>query len=369
MMIKKSVKTLVLLICAITYVYSAVYIHPGQTFSVNVDLSKPLSVVWPMEVSIVGDMGEKGLRIAPKVGRGWLKEAGGKASYRFYAPEDGRYHIWANCLWFDKCTNAVFARIDNMDKAVIGNDNIYNQWHWVRGFSVKLKRGAHDLELSNHSDHISLQNVLLTNSATTLPDEGGLIFSDIFYDGFDGCHIGNFTSWEPVSGEWFVKIPDRKPCFFENALIGKSKESSCIMYMGDEWTDYSLNVAVKSFPSNDVRSATGICFGVEDPNRYHCLKWRLVDGTSKCAMQICRNKFRETRVLSAFETAWHNEMWNKVEISLNQADVAVKINEAEPIRIPVNYTIRGGIGLLLEGEVTAYFDDIHVRAIIDNQSK
>jgi hypothetical protein len=369
MLIKRLLKMATLSICAIAYAYSAVYVHSGQTFSVNIDLSRPLSVVWPMEVSIVGDMGEKGLRIAPKVGRGWLKEAGGKATYRFYAPEDGRYHIWANCLWFDKCTNAVFARIDDMDKAVVGNDNIYNQWHWVRGFSLKLERGAHDLELSNHSDHISLQNVLLTNSATMLPEEGGLIFSDIFYDGFDGCHIGNFASWKPVCGEWLVKIPDEKPCFFENALIGKSQERALIIYRGDEWANFSLNVAVKSLPSTDVWAETGICFGVEDPNRYHYLKWRPVDGGGKCEMQICRNEFRETHVIGAFEIAWNNEIWNKVEISLDPADIAVKINDEELVKTPIAYTVRGGIGLLLEGEATAYFDDIHVRDIIDNQSQ
>lgn len=369
MLIKKLAKILIVTICGITYAYSAVYIHRGETFSINIDLSKPLSVVWPMEVSIVGGMGERGLRIAPKVGRGWLKEAGGKATFRFYAPEEDRYYIWAKCLWFDKCSNAVFVRIDNMDRAVIGNDNIYNQWHWVRGYSVKLKRGAHDLKLSNHSDHISLLNVRLTNSATALPDEGGLIFSDIFYDGFDGCHIGNFASWEPVNGEWFVKTPDQKTCFFENALIGKSRESARIIYKSEYWANYSLNVAVRSLPSTDVWAETGICFGVKDPNRYHCLKWRFIEGTGKCEMQVCRNKLQEIDVLAAFEIAWQNEKWNKVEISLSSSDITVKINDEEPIRVPVSYTIRGGIGLLIEGEMTAYFDDVHVRAIIDNYSQ
>lgn len=67
--------------------------------------------------------------------------------------------------------------------------------------------------------------------------------------------------------------------------------------------------------------------------------------------------------------AWHNGVWNKVEINLNPADIAVKINNEEPVKTPIVYTVRGGIGLLLEGEATAYFDDIHVRAIIDNQSQ
>jgi len=369
MSVKKPITTLFVLSCVITYVYSAVDIHTGQTFSVNVDLGKPLAIVWPFEVSIVGDMGEKGLRIGPKIGRGWRGEAGGKATYRFYVPEDGNYHIWAYSLWFDKCANAVFAKFDNLDKAIIGNDNIYKQWHWVRGFSVKLKRGAHDLELSNHSDHISVQNVLLINSATAVPDDGGLIFSDIFYDGFDGCHIGNFASWQPISGEWIVQIPPKQTCFFENALIGKSQDDSFIMYEGDEWSNYSLNVAVKSFPSEDAEAATSICFGVEDPNQYHCLKWRPIEGTDQFEMEVSKKAYQETQVLATFEMPWQTDEWNKVEIGLNPGNITVKVNDEEPIETPVSYTIKGGIGLLLEGEITAYFDDIHVRTIIDNKDR
>jgi len=369
MLIKKFITITFVLTCVITYVYSAVDIHTGQTFSVNVDLSRPLAIVWPFEISVVGDMGEKGLRIGPKIGRGWRGEAGGKATYRFYVPEDGKYHIWAYCLWFDKCTNAVFAKVDNLDKAIIGNDNIYKQWHWVRGFAVKLKKGPHALELSNHSDHISLQKILFINSATAVPDDCNLIFSDIFYDGFDGCHIGNFASWQPVSGEWLVQKPAKQACFFENALISKSQDNSFIMYKGDDWSNYSLNVAVKSFPSEDAEAATGICFGVEDPNQCHCLKWRPIEGTDKFKMEVSKKAYQETQVLTIFEVPWQPEKWNKVEISLNEGNITVKVNDKEPIETPVSYTIKGGIGLLLEGEITAYFDDIHVRTIIDNKGR
>jgi hypothetical protein len=368
MLIKKSISTLFVLVCVITYVYSAVKIHTGQIFSVNVDLSKPLTIIWPMEVSIVGDMGEKGLRIGPKIGRGWRNEAGGKATYRFYIPDDGKYFIWAYCLWFDKCTNAVFARLDNMNKAIIGNDNIYKQWHWVRGYAIRLKKGAHDLELSNHSDHISLQKIRLINSATTLPDDSGLIFSDVFYDGFDGCHIGNFASWQPVSGEWSVKMPPKQNCFFENALIGKSQERAFIMYRGDEWSDYSLNVAVKPSLSGDGKATVGVCFGVEDPNQYHCLKWRPMEGIGKCEVEVSKTEQQEIQVLGVFETAWQTDKWNKIEISLKEEDISVRINNLEPIRTSARYYIKGGIGFLLEGKITAYFDDVHVRTVINNES-
>jgi GMP synthase-like glutamine amidotransferase len=362
---KKFVTTLFVLACVITYVYSAVDIHTGQTFSVNVDLSKPLAIVWPFEVSIVGDMGEKGLRIGPKIGRGWRGEAGGEATYRFYVPKDGTYYIWACCLWFDECTNAVFAKIDNLDKAIIGNDNIYTQWHWVRGFDVHLEKGTHTLVLSNHSDHISLQKVLFTNSASIVPEDSSLVFSDIFYDGFDGCDQGNFNNWEVVCGEWTVQNPTRAVCLEENALIGKSEGSSFIIYKGDDWSGYSLNLRIRSLVPESTDGSVGICFGVKDSSQYHQLKLRRAERPNVGGMQISRKTTEGTEVLADFEVPWEAGQWHQMQIALNPNNIAVEVDDAKPIETSVNRRITGGIGLQLEGKVTAHFDDIHVRQITE----
>ena len=97
------------------------------------------------------------MRIGPNIGRGWCNEAAGSAEYKFYLPADGLYTIWTYALWHDECSNAVFAQIDDQKKAILGNDPVYNQWHWVRGFSIDLKKGSHTLHLSNHSDNIAVQ--------------------------------------------------------------------------------------------------------------------------------------------------------------------------------------------------------------------
>ena len=194
--LKRIIFPVIIISCVITYGFFSIKKEPDQEFAVSVDLAAPLAIEWPCEVSIVGDNGEEGLRIAPKAGRGWKNEAGGKAGYRFFIPEDGEYLLWAYCLWYDECTNAVYAQIDDEDKAIIGNDPVYSKWHWVRGFNVSLKKGTHDLQLSNHSDHIALQKILFSSSPTTEPQQASVVFSDMFYDGFDGCDQGNFT---PVS--------------------------------------------------------------------------------------------------------------------------------------------------------------------------
>jgi len=361
----KLIKALLILACIGIYGYSAVDTNTGQTHSISIDTGKPLSIVWPFETAIVGDNGQRGLRIGPKIGRGWRDEAGGEASYRFYVPKDDRYNIWAYGLWFDECANAVFAKIDGLDKAIVGNDPIYKQWHWVRGFDVHLKKGTHTLVLSNHSDHIALQKVLFTNSVTIMPEDFSLIFSDIFYDGFDGCDQGNFENWEIVRGQWLVQNPGQEICLEENVLIGKSEDSSFIIYNGNDWTAYSLNMEIKPLISENADGTVGICFGVKDAGQYHQLNWCRTEKPDVVKMQISRQIIEENHVLANFEVPFESGQWHQVEITLSDGSIIVKVDDTKSIEIPLDYKITGGIGFRLEGNIEAYFDDVHVRQITE----
>jgi len=369
MQITKIIKGFLLLACVAVYGYSAITIKTEQTFNITVNLANPLSIVWPFEVAIVGAKGQKGVRLGPKIGRGWRGEAGGEATYRFYIPQKGRYRLWAYCLWFDECANAVFAQTDNLKKAILGNDPIYNQWHWTRGFDVELQKGTHTLVLSNHSDHISLQKVLLTNLSSFTPDSHDPVFSDIFYDGFDGCDQGNFARWKIISGRWLVQNADANVCLTENALTGKSKNNSFIIYENSEWTDYVLNISVKSSIPDSPDSFLSICFGVNNPAQFYQLRFTPSENTDKVKMQIIDNTAETAKVLADSEAAWKSDVWHQVEINLTKDRIAAKVDEAEPIKTSVNRRIIGGIGLLLNGKITASFDNIHVRQITENTNK
>lgn len=363
MQVSKLRGTLLILVCVVIYGYSAVNMSRVEVYRIGIDLGRPLSLVWPFETAIVGNMGERGLRIAPKIGRGWRGEAGGEATYKFYIPVDGTYHIWAYALWFDECANAVFAKINDFEKVIIGNDPIYNRWHWIRGFAVDLAKGTHTLTLSNHSDHISLRKVLFTNSDLAEPQDGGPVFSNIFYDGFDGCDRGRFDSWHVVSGEWTVMNPEQQMCLEENTLVGQSEDSSLIIYQNDSWAGYSLSVAANSEVSEYADGLISICFGVKDTTEYHQLKWRYIEGADKVKMEISRKTANHTETLANAEVPWRSGIWHHLEITLNKGNITVKVDNNKPIQTPINYEIKGGIGLSLEGRITAYFDDIHIRQI------
>ncbi|MHC4741744.1 MAG: family 16 glycoside hydrolase [Planctomycetota bacterium] len=364
MRIIKLVKVLLIVACVCIYGYSAISLSGGEVHNISIDTGKPLSIIWPFEISIVGDEGERGLRIGPKIGRGWRGEAGGEAGYRFFVPEDGRYYIWTYAKWFDECANAVFATIDDLDKAILGNDPIYKQWHWVRGFDVRLSKGTHDLLLSNHSDHISILKVFLTNSPSVTPEGCDVVFSDIFYDGFDGCDQGNFGEWQAVAGKWGVFNPVEPMCLEENVLVNESKGPSFLIRKGDSWSGYTLDVAVKAPLSESPSAAVGVCFALKDPDQHHLLQLRCGQTPGTAKMQLARKAGEKVEVLAEAEIPWEPDKWHHVEISLNPDNIEAKIDDSEPTIAPTENQITGGIGLHVDGEITAHFDDVHVRQIM-----
>lgn len=360
----------IVILSIISYGYFAVKIDSNNEFEVCIDLSKPTSIIWPCEISIVGDNGEKGLRIGPNIGRGWREEAGGEASYHFFIPEDGKYCIWAYCLWYDECANAIFAKIDDLDRAIIGNDPVYNKWHWVRGFDIKLEKGTHSLVLSNHSDHISLQKILLSTSSSVGPMETDMIFSDIFYDGFDGCDMGNFTTWQQISGDWSVMNPESQTCLIENSLIGKSNDQAFIIYKNDQWENYSVNISAKLLESESEEQSIGICFGVKSLDDFYLLQIRPTKENPKASMAIIKKGSEGlSKIISEFECPFEINKSEQIQISLDLGKIEIKISDNDPVNIEMAEQISGGIGLLLEGETEAYFDDIHVRSIATVQAK
>jgi hypothetical protein len=352
-------------LCVLVYGYSALDLTGQKAFSVRVDLSRPEAIVWPCEIAIVGDMGEQGLRIGPNMGAGWKGQAGGTAAYRFYVPAEGKYYLWAYARWFDKCTNAVFARIDDHERAIVGNDPIFQNWHWVRAFSLWLAKGPHALELSNHSDNIAVQSVLFINSSTVGPEDGSEVFSDVFYDGFDGCHIGNFTSWDKVRGRWAVERPEAAQAFVENALVGRSPDSALILYRGDDWSCYSFHAAVKPLPGADPGATVGLLFGLSSPEDFCEFRWPVATGEDKTRMECRRCRDGRTELLAACDAVCLPDRWHEVEIVLEAGAIRVRLDGADVLRRAVDEDITGGIGFLLEGRSIVYFDDVHVRTVTE----
>lgn len=350
--------------CAAIYCFSAMSINSGEEFSVAVELARPMSIVWPMEVAIAGDAGEKALRIGPKVGRGWKGEAGGQAEYKFYIPKAGKYYVWFYSLWFDECSNTVFVRIDNNEKIILGNDPVYNQWHWGRGFDVYLEQGTHRMMVSNHSDHVAIQKILFINSQTTRPGDSSVVFSDIFYEGFDGCDQGNFSQWDEFTGQWMVTNPVDQMNFSENVLLGNANNGKAfILYKPNPWADYSLNLKLKADLSGASGKGIAVCFGAKDKDRYYKLQFEKAKADGKALAMIIYKDGSDEKIIESFEVNWHDDKWGRLEISLLEGCIGINFGDKAKTKVKWDKEIRGTVGFELKGETVGFFDDIHVRAV------
>lgn len=341
---------LFLIILLMVSVMFSVEIRSGEVNNIEVDLSRPLYVEWPCEINFVGAGGERGLRIPAKVGRGWRDEAGGLARYKFYIPKDGKYVLWGYCKWFDVCANAVFYKVDGMDKAILGNDPLYKQWHWVRGVEMELAKGTHSIELSNHSDHIAIQKLMFINSMSKTPTDSGNVFRDIFYEGFDGCDRGNFDQWKQFSGKWEIVDPLGEGCLVNTSL--KVSDSGMIIYDKQKFWNCVINLEIKTNNNSVV-----VCFGVFNEKEYYGIKF---NRNSKAEIIRCENG--NISVIKEFEQQWRTEEFNDVMVILSGEKCDVRINDEQEITFDVE-NHPGGIGFVVGVNSEVYFDNIHISNI------
>ena len=160
-----------------------------------------------------------------------------------------------------------------------------------------------------------------------------------------------------------VKNPESQTCLIENCLIGESEDKPFIVYENSHWQDYCLDISVKLPEPQSKDQSVGICFGLEDVNNYHQLRIEPIANSNKARISVLRKTISETINLAQFQLPWKPDLWLHVQIQLNQNDIEVVVDKNKSTKIPVKDKITGGTGLILEGETTAYFDDIHVREI------
>lgn len=352
---KTLLTSLVIILGSGAWLFSALRLEERQIHNLQIPLGQPHEIVWPCEVAIVGDLGENGLRIGANIGRGWRGEAAGHARYRFYVPADGTYTLWAYVDWFDECANAVYVQFDEADKIILGNDPVYQQWHWVRGIDTKLSKGTHVLTLSNHSDHIALETLFLSSSPHALPDQSEHVFSDIFYEGFDGCDQGNFNQWDAVSGKWQVLNPFDEMAFNQNILVNRTETDAILVCPQRVKPHMSIQVSIFHSEEPDNLMQAGIRFGIEDDTNYYHLSWR------DTHVRLYRFNNGTKKLLSEFTSPFIAGKWHDITIALHVGHCEITIDQEETQTIATADPIVGQIALTAQKQTSIYFDNIHIR--------
>lgn len=336
---------------------------PPETHSIWIDAARPVSIEPPMEVVEIGPNGELGLRLPTEAGRGWKGEGGGQASYQFYAPHDGSYAIWAWCLWHDECTNAIYVQIDDAAKAILGNDPAYGKWHWVKGFDVPLKQGFHRLKLSNHSANVAILKVFLSNdSLQAPPDADPALASVLFSDDFNGCDKGNLPMWRKISGKWDTRHPADRKNAADNVLTGISDGDALIAFDNSSWLGIRLMVSAFCDTPADGEASIGIRFAVAGQGDYQEIVLAPLPGDQKAAVKHIRCKDGQVQLLAEGHIPWRHASWHELHLDLSGPHPSLLLDGGASFTGGDGGPIRGGIGLVLHGRLTASFDNVLVQS-------
>jgi hypothetical protein len=149
---------------------------------------------------------------------------------RFELEADGDYWIWARTRWKHVCANSFLFRIDDGGPLLVGNEEEFGTWHWVRHPSpVALTAGEHRLAITTVEPDIEIDRLLVTDVADpVLPGEDWAGFADDLREGgWEGWEAG--SAWLAPDRGRGARLPARREPGLQLALRREPRLA------GDRW--------------------------------------------------------------------------------------------------------------------------------------
>ncbi len=82
--------------------------------------------------------------------------------YDFLVGRAGEYVLWTRVKYPKDKPQEFYAMVDNQDdKTLMGGEEIYEQWHWVKGPTYDLSVGAHQVWIQDCNGNLMLDQLLL----------------------------------------------------------------------------------------------------------------------------------------------------------------------------------------------------------------
>ena len=85
----------------------------------------------------------------------------GAAIFEFELTEAGNYRLSARVWWIDRGGNSLWARLDDGEDLVLGNDENMLTWQWIAGPAWELQPGRHTLRIGEREVGARLDRVYL----------------------------------------------------------------------------------------------------------------------------------------------------------------------------------------------------------------
>jgi hypothetical protein len=328
-----------------------------QEHQIWIEACRPLSIRQPLEVADIGEHGEKGLCCALG-GVVAMEDEGGDAVYRFHVPAAGRYRLWGYCRWLEAEGDGFVADIGGI-RSVIHKTASTGQWQWLPLAEAQLFAGVAEMTLTAEGGGFAIRRMFLCNNLDRNPMESSIEPIDIFFDDFDGCREGEFSSWSRVSGQWSVhrRKDDKRPA--SKMLVGKSSSEAIISVGSPDWRDYSLVLNCRAVRASR-RASTAVRFYCDQEGNGLVLRWTPKGADRQVRMELLREEPTGVRTIDRFAAAWDTSRWSELSIEASEGTLRIGI-DSRPVRtIKTGDLGSGGIGLWLSGDVEVMFDNVQI---------
>jgi hypothetical protein len=292
------------------------------------------------------------------------RSPGGLAAFEFEAIKAGRYHAWVHSYWRHSCANSCSLTVDDSNAYTVGQDAVFNAWHWVKAGSYELDEGTHRLTILGREDGIRIDQVLMTNDKDFMPSG---IFVPLlarmsersFADNFARSPGHGMEAWNLLSGQWdisFTLDPNRVPNQY--SLVGKTEiddTNAVALIDGPAWNGCSL--AFSAFPQGNGEFGAVLEHGNTNGQATRVL-FNLIDGDA--AVHITGHELDTVLELGH---AIRPEQWHNIKIERWAWTLRVTLDDNEVFS---HYDLapgKGGIGLLVASGTTV-FDDVSASEIL-----
>lgn len=307
--------------------------------------------------------GFKALEIPYGSGRGIWKEAGGSAEKTISVPRGGNYYFWVRVRWEGGCENAIYLQVDKGRNIVVGNDAIFDTWHWVRTGPFNLAAGGHRLKFSNHSHGIRMDKVEIVNDPQYEPSGYGKEVL-AFFDGFGGCDGQDYGSWTFLGGKWSIVGSSAGNQRATSATLVQtfSGESMAVAHQV-KWKDCDYEAYMMSAGQGPV----GIVFSYHDRKNYNLLEWENGKRKSQDAVSLYTVRNGERNLIGKGGRGYRNDAWQVLGVRCNNGKVVVRTDD-EKVFEAAGVSVPGGlIGLSSRDNNCVYFDNVKVVKLIDGK--
>jgi hypothetical protein len=188
----------------------------------------------PMIVSREGN--DLLLEIPMNSGKGWYNGTGGEAVYLVSIEKAAKYTLWADAWWTDGCTNcfnvSLNKRAEKRSKPfILGNDALYQTWHWVRGSQYDLAPGLYDLTFFNREDGVKLREIALTTDQDFDRTQMNTAPQTVTFPG----SFNERTVKHLSNNEWMVVKPGA------HAVLSPRAGGAVLRLSDQRWNDFELS--------------------------------------------------------------------------------------------------------------------------------